>query len=82
LEPTAKLTGDVLVIAIELNIGAGVVGVVVVLVGVVLDVDVDAGEQPPVDAVRTTNNPTIKQYPRNSDFILFTLILRFLDKTN
>ena len=80
MEPTAKLTGDVLVIAIELNIGAGVVGVVVVLVGVVLDVD--AGEQPPVDAVRTTNNPTIKQYPRNSDFILFTLILRFLDKTN
>jgi len=80
LEPTAKLTGDVLVIAIELNIGAGVVGVVVVLVGVVLDVD--AGEQAPVDAVRTTNNPTIKQYPRNSDFILFTLILRFLDKTN
>ena len=66
----------------ELNKGAGVVDVVVVEIGVVLDVDVEADEQAPVNTVKPTNNPTVKQYPINPDLFLFTFSLRFLYPTN
>ena len=82
MEPTAKLNGEASPMAIELNKGAGVVDVVVVGIEVVLDVDVETVEQAPVNTVRATNNPTIKQYPKNPDFFLFTLFLRFLYPTN
>jgi len=65
----------------ELNSGAGVVGVVVVKIDVVLVVDVDADEQAPENTVRVANNPMVKQYPINRNCFLFTLILRFLYPT-
>ena len=80
VEPTAKLTGEVFEMAMELNKGAGVVDVVVVLIGVVfvVDFDVDAVEQAPVNTVKAINKLAVKQYPINPDFFLFTIILRFI----
>jgi hypothetical protein len=79
--PTAKLNGDAFAMAMELNISAGVVGVVVVIIGVVFVVDVDADEQAPENTVRVANNPMVKQYPINRNCFLFTLILHFLYPT-